>query len=680
MTDQRKLAAVMFTDIIGYTSLMSRDEQKALKILEQNRTLQKSLAGKHNGEFLKEMGDGTLLCFQSALDAVRCALAIQEGVKDEADLNLRIGIHLGDIVFRDGDVFGDGVNVASRIERLAEEGDICITEEVYKSVRSYPQIQTEFLREKRLKNVADPVKIYQIMTRSVEIGLSKTSLRITSRKTVLGISVLVIAVLAFIVYLLLPRIHQPAKGIDSLAVLPLENLSLDPEQEFFSDGMTDALITELSKITALKVISRTSVMRFKNTTQTLPEIARLLNVDAVVEGSVLKAQDQVRITAQLIEAREDQHLWADSYQRELKEILILQKEVARTIADQVMATLTPSEINHLSEVRTVDPAAHEAFLKGHYFADQISVASARRALGFFDHAISLDPGFAPAYAGKALAYVVIVSYNALPPKEGWTHVREWAQKALDIDPRNSDAVLMMADVKFLLEWDHKAAEAGYKRSIELNPNNARAYNWYAMFLFSLGRFSEASAMSEKSLELNPLAIGAYFNGVYVHAFSGCFREALGLAKRARELYPRHFNLNGIQGIIYLNSGRYEEAIPLLRSQLDGDLSPGMKDVARARLAYALVKKGEEGEAREILRYLSQRPDSHWVSPTFIAIIHGSLGQKDEAFAWLQKAVDARCSDLTHHALISPYLDPLRSDPRFKTILKQMKLEDLGDPR
>ena len=490
----------------------------------------------------------------------------------------------------------------------------------------------------------------------------------------IGLTIFVFVIVVGIGYMLLNRFQETTKVIDSLAVLPLENLSGDPDQEYFSDGMTEALITELSRIKALKVISRTSVMQFKNSQKPLPEIARQLNVDAVVEGSVLKAGDKVRITAQLIEAASDKHLWAESYQRDLNEILSLQKEVAKTIAGQIKATLTPSEKNRLDEEQSINPLAHEAYLKGHYFYDQTSVESGWKAIEFFDQAIQIEPEFAPAYAGKALAYDLIVSFNAMTPGEGWPLVREWAEKALNFDKTNSDAVLSIADVKFIYEWDWMEAEKDYQRSIELNPNNAEAYTWYAAFLSAMGRTEEALPLSQKSIELAPLSVGPYYTGIYISVETGLFEQAEVLMKKVKELFPRHPVSYGIEGGICIARGQYQEALKLYQLQLTTELSPGMKDLARTRIAYALARIGNKKASREMLESLINKSPDHYISSLRIALVYLALGEKDQTFSWLDRAYLERCDDLPIQIKTSFLFDEIRPDPRFQDLLRKMKLD------
>jgi TolB-like protein/Tfp pilus assembly protein PilF len=496
-----------------------------------------------------------------------------------------------------------------------------------------------------------------------------------SRKTLtIGLLVLMMIFIIVVGYILLNMSKGTARVIDSLAVLPLKNLSGDPNQEYFSDGMTEALITELSRIKALKVISRTSVMQFKNTRKSLPEIARQLKVTAVVEGSVLKAGDKVRITAQLIEAESDKHLWAESYERDLHDILSLQKEVAKTIAKQIKITLTPAEKDTLSKETSIDPIAHEAYLKGSHFLNQITIKGARKAIEYFDRVIEIEPEFAPAYTGKAKAYDLIAALGALPSKKGWLLVREWAEKALKIDKNNANAHMLIADVKYLFEWDWPGAEKAFQKSIELNPNNCTAYTWYAFFLSSMGRHREAVSMSQLALELAPLSIAPYPNGIWIYLFAGMDEQAEVLLDKFRELHPHHPLSVNLQAMIYLKKSRYREALQIFQSQLTKEMSPGLKDEVKANIAYIFARIGNIKKSREMLEYLIGRSRTHYVSPFQIALIYMALDENDGAFVWLEKAYNERCNELPQFLKTAPLLDKLRPDPRFQDLLKRMKLD------
>ncbi len=402
----------MFSDIVGYTAIMGRDEREGLRAVRDHRAHLRAVLPQFNGRLIGEVGDGTLSSFHSAVDAVNCARELQATLVEGPELRLRIGIHVGDVVFTDKTVLGDGVNIASRIHELAPPGGCCISERVYEEIRNKPEFHVQDLGEKHLKNVARPIRAYALTAADARgqlrsrFGLWTDADESKHRRLVMGVgAVLIIAIVGISTWKWiglssgwLPT-GARAPALRSIAVLPLENLSGDPAQEYFADGMTDELITDLAKISGLRVISRTSVMKFKGEhRERLPEIARALNVNTIVEGSVLRIGDKVRITAQLIDAPADKHLWAESYERDTRDVLTLQDEVASTIARQIDVALTQNEQARFASARPVNPQAYEAYLKGRfYMVGSFSGAGFTKAQEQFEQTTRLDPRFALAY-------------------------------------------------------------------------------------------------------------------------------------------------------------------------------------------------------------------------------------------------------------------------------------------
>ena len=398
---ERKLAAIMFTDIVGYTALMGESEEKGREVRKRHARRLRPLVDRYRGEWVQDVGDETLTWFQSAVDAVNCALAIQAALKDDPLLSIRIGIHLGDVVFEAGSIHGDGVNVAARVRPLAEPGGICVSGEVHRSIKNQTNIVTRSLGEQALKNVDRPVEVFAISGTAAASTPSARERPESGRRAPWAIAALV--VIAIGVGWWLDRAAPSRSSIASIAVLPLENLSGDPEQEYFSDGMTEALIDNLAKLRSLSVTSRTSVMQYKGARLPLPEIARSLGVDAVVEGTVLRVAGVVRITAQLIDARHDRHLWSASYERQLRDVLAIQADVARDIARQIGRELAPAGASSAS-APPVDPQAYEEFLKGMHFFAWTTPEGYKKAKLHLERAIEIAPDFAPAYAVLAAAY------------------------------------------------------------------------------------------------------------------------------------------------------------------------------------------------------------------------------------------------------------------------------------
>jgi len=456
--------------------------------------------------------------------------------------------------------------------------------------------------------------------------------------------------------------------IESIAVLPLENLSRDPEQEYFADGMTEALISDLAQIRALRVISRTSVMQYKGARKPLPEIARELNVDAVVAGSVQRAGDRVRITAQLIHAPTDRHLWAQSYERDLRDVLSLQDEVARAIASEIRVTLTPQEQAQLISARPVNPLAHESYLKGLYYMNKFTEEGVQRGLEYFQAAIDKDPAYAPAYVGVAGCHFRLGFFGSVPPKEGFEKSRAAVLKALEIDDTLAAAHAVLGFNKFILDLDWAGAEAEFKRALELNPNDAEAHANYRAYLVVVGRLEEALAENKRAEELDPLSLRVSVNVGWDYYYMRQYDRAVEKLKQTLEMdsnFPlTHYSL----GVVYVQKGMHEEAIAEYQKALS--IEKGGSPFVLGLLGHAYGVAGKRAEALKILKELKQQAKHRYVSSYHIALVYLGLGEEEQALAWLEKSREER-----HYWVlfiqVSPMLDPLRDDPRFQALLRRM---------
>ena len=462
----------------------------------------------------------------------------------------------------------------------------------------------------------------------------------------------------------------PEKPITSLAVLPFQNLSADPEQEYFSDGITEALISELSKIKALRVISRTSVMRFKKTDKSLPEIAARLSVDAVVQGSVQRVQDEVRVTAQLVRAAPEKHLWASTYTQSYRNILALESEVAQAIAREINVAVTPSEQERMARTRAVNPEAHEAYLKGKYFWAKSSPSDWYKSIQYFQQAIDKDSTYALAYAGMAEAYDNLGSMGIQHPREAWAKVKAYTEKALALDPALAEGVLLIADVKFCYDWDVKGAEADYKRALELDPNLALAHYWYGFYLTSQGIFKEGIAEMKRGLRLDPLSPAMMSSVAFGYELAGEYDSAFAYVQRAAEIDSGAGWIYNRQSSIYRRQGKYAEAIREAKKGVSRSITPCLVDLA---LAYAL--SGQTDKARESLSKLFEWIGDGYFSPTYIAEIYCALGDRERAFEYIEKAYQDRDASLVMPALAPPWCDFIKSDPRYKELMKKVGVEE-----
>ncbi len=461
----------------------------------------------------------------------------------------------------------------------------------------------------------------------------------------------------------------PLPKIESIAVLPLENLSGDKEQDYFADGMTEELITNLAKISALKVISRTSVMQFKGVKKPLPQIARELGVDGVIEGSVLREGDQMRISVQLIHAATDRHLWAESYQRDLRGVLALQSEVARAVASEVRVKVTPAERAHFERSRSVNPDAYEAYLRGRYYLDKRTEEGIKKALEYFQEAVHKDPTSALPYAGLADGYNFLAYFSILPPQQGRLEAKAAALKALEVDPSLAEAHTALARVMAEYDWDWRGAETEFQRAIRLNPSYAFADQYYGMYLSGMGRHLAAVAEGKRALELDPLSLpirdslGMRFYSA--RQYDNAIEQFRKVLEMDANYALAHLNLS----LAYMQKGMYDEG---RAEALQAIALSGVQAEALANLGYASGVLGKKNEAEKALRHLNRMASQRYVSPILLAEVYVGLRNKTQALAWLERAYQERALG-TFAQLGDPAWDLLRSDLRFQDLLRRMGL-------
>lgn len=680
--EQRKLAAIMFADMTGYTAMMQEDEAHA-KLLRnrQRQTLEKFIPA-YNGTIIQYFGDGTLSIFDSAADAVRCGIAIQIELQKEPKVKLRIGIHSGDVVYDKEGIYGDCVNLASRIESLSVPGAVLFSDKVYDEIKNQRDIKSASLGKFHLKNVKQPLEVYAAANDGMVIPsptyitgkLSQENFSLMSllkkRKVRLIALVVLAAFLTLSIALFYRTPGKSSSGIDSIAVLPLENISGNPDQEYFVAGMHETLITELSKISALKVISRTSTMQYKNTKKPLPQIAKELGVKALIEGSVIREGDQVRITVQLIDGRTDKHIWAKEFNQELKGILALYSDVAKQIAGEIKIKLTSLDKERLVTSPEVNTRAYELYLLGRHYWNQRTVQGYKQAIESYKKALELDTGYAPAYAALAEGYILLGEQGGMPQKEARLHADTAIRRALLLNGNLAEAHASKGIWELYNEWNWLEAEKSFKRAIELNPGYAITYQWYGRTLGFIGRYDEALALLEKAKELDPLSpvIAAYTGQVYL--FAKQYKKADEQLQQALKLFPNHPLIIHNIGELYLAQDHYAEAIAPLKQS--AEMSVSVHYQALLGYAYALANRKEE--ARSILKKLLNQSDSGLSSGFNLAVIYLALGDKEQALNQLEQGYEQR--DVWMKELKAwPWFDTLRNEPRYKNLIRRMNFPE-----
>jgi TolB-like protein/DNA-binding winged helix-turn-helix (wHTH) protein/Tfp pilus assembly protein PilF len=459
----------------------------------------------------------------------------------------------------------------------------------------------------------------------------------------------------------------PSSPVRSIAVLPLLNLTGDAAQDYFADGMTDALITDLAKIHALRVVSRNSIMQYKGNRKPMPQIARELNVDTVVEGAVTRSADRVRITAQLVEAAKDRHLWAETYERDLRDVLALQDEVARDIAEEVRGKLTPQEKLRLTSARAIDPAAYEAYLKGRYYSNKRTEEGIKKSIEYFQQAIEKDPSYPLGYAGLADAYVYLGVWDYVPPNEVAPKAKTAVLRALTIDDALPEGHATLGNVLLRFEWNWTFAEQEYRRAIELNPSLAAAHSYLGIEMSARGDFANGIAEIKRAHELDPLSLVEHYVLGNLFYQERQYDQAIEELRSALEMDRSAFFLHWSLGMNYAQIHMFKEAMDEAQAAV---VNSSGSPLTRAGLAHAYAVAGKQAQARKIVEQLKHESSRRYVPARELAVVYADLGEKDQAFQWLEKAYQERDRGLIW-LKTDPALDSLRSDPRYRDLLRRV---------
>jgi adenylate cyclase len=633
----------MFTDLSGFTQLAQADEPLALRLIDEQEALIRPLVEARRGRQVKSMGDGLLIELPNALDAVECAVEIQRRIHERNSepgahpLRLRIGLHLGDIQRRGTDIVGDSVNVASRIEPLAEPGGICLSEQVFAQVRNKTPYQLERLGTRTLQGVRDPVDVYRVV----------------------------------LPWMVTP---QPLGGAPTfrIAVLPLSNISPDASDEYFADGLTEELISVLSRIRGLRVIARTSVNQYKSSPKSVRQISSELSVGALLEGSVRRAGTHLRITLQLIDGLTEEHRWAETYNRELQDVFEIQAEVAERTAEALKLELVGTDREALHRAPTSSVEAYELYLRGVTAFQRVADEGWNRsgtdeAVKYFEAAIVKDPRSSAAHSGLANLLIAAMGEVYQRP-EVESRIRDLVQRGLELDPDSPEAHTARGNFALQVESDWVRSEEEFLRAIALNPSSSNAHAWYGILLRTLGRYDDAIRQFRLAAELNPLFRQLTYWQVRVYESAGDHLGALGVSTEALVRYPSNRLLHIQAGKALLGLGRVEEA----REQAvlaAGAVAEAGTAVQRAELLAGL---GDPSEALQLIRAWETEPTQFFLRMSFVAALRMALGDKDRAMDLLERDASEGEQSLWID-FRRPEFAPLRGEPRFVSLLTKMKL-------
>lgn len=641
MPQTRQLAAIMFTDIVGYTALMGRDEKKAFDFLTKNRELQKPIIEQYRGRWIKELGDGVMASFNNVSDAIHAAMLIQEKCSASGEFELRIGVHQGDVVFESDDVFGDAVNIAARIQATAAPGSIYISESVQLNISSLPHIDTRFVKKEVLKNVREPLNIYEVV---LPYGGTKDGA--------------------------LKVIPVPTTQEKSIAVLPFTNMSNDPEQEYFSDGIAEEIINSLTHIKDLKIAGRTSSAQFKGKQVDLREIGRKLGVANVLEGSIRKQGNRIRITAQLIEVQNGFHLWSEKYDRNMDDIFAIQDEIALAITKQLRITLFEKDREEIIHSATYSIEAYELVLKGRFHIGRRG-SSILTGLHYFEQAIAEDPQYALAYSGYAWANYLMAFYSFISGREVMEKVKQNAEKAVQLDDCVHEGYTALAFYYESFQWNWQEGNKNYLKAIALNPKFAQGNSLYGMahLAWVEGSFDEALKYCRIGIKTDPLSAIDHADLAWTLYTATKFEEGLSVARTGIELDANSFLSHRLAGLCLIALNRADEAVETFNHLMS---ISNRHQHALCGLIWAYCGNDNLSEAQKLMDELIKRGEKEYIGPTYAAISAAHLNQFELAFEFLELAFTDKDPILVQ-LKYGPFVPKaLRVDPRFEEMLNRMQ--------
>ncbi|MFC2124380.1 adenylate/guanylate cyclase domain-containing protein [Bacteroidota bacterium] len=722
MPEERKLAAIMFTDIAGYTALMGKDEDKAFEILKKNHNLHQALINKYTGTLIKELGDGTLISFPLASDAVRCAIEIQKEAKEQ-NIPLKIGIHEGEMVMAGEDVLGDGVNIASRLQEASKEGCITISGKVYSDIKNKAGIKTKYIGEKKLKNVDDPVKMYEVLCEE-EVKSPEEDKVVKSKSRILYyiIAGIIVVLVAVVIWQILPKgekdeVVEETVTVDvdkSIAVLPFDDLSAEGNNQYFCDGVMEGILNHLSKIKDLRVVSKTSVEQYRENLPPATQIGEELNVTYLLEASVFKSEDKIRVTVQLIEAAKDEHIWSEQYDRELEDIFEVMSDISQEVASEVKVVIAPDIKERIESIPTKNIEAYDLYLRGREYQTKYALNGNKSdlisAINLYQQSIVIDSTFAPAFSSLGMAiFSQTAAADYFEDYYGDT-LLYYANKAISLNPNLADGYLLKGQYFYFTGELDKVFDQ-LEKAIELNPNSGQAYGqlgwsycWGGQFVESIKSFKKALILSKGSPDYAQylLYIGMMYRDICdYNRYEATAKELLNYDPlRAYRVLAKMTYLTGrldeyqnyTDKICAIDSGRscYFE---LQRSYL---LKRDFHEALKYHLEWEKVRDNEDNGRKGYLLYNLNRKEeakglfekeielnnetirlnrnySLWGAKFFNAEVYAIIGEKEKAYQLLHEIEnEIFLGFMVWEMQVNPMFESLREDEEFKQIIQRQE--------
>ena len=693
-----EIGHVLFIDIVGYSQLLITLQSEQIETLRRivRGTEQFHLA-EAEGKLLRlPTGDGGALVFRTTPEApVLCALEIARELKKHPELRVRMGIHSGPVnaitdLNEQANIAGAGINIAQRVMDCGDAGHILLSKHVAEDLEHYPRWQP-YLHDLGQCEVKHGGLVSVVNFYTDEVGNPALPAKFKSAQPIitesqpkrsklvfaLAIGIGALAVIAVLAALFAPGIRrsnekrrEPAEGLPipakSIAVLPFDNLSRDPDNAYFCEGVQDEILTRLAKVADLKVIARTSTQKFKSAPENLSEIAKQLGVLNILKGSVQKANDQVRVNVQLINAMTETHLWADTYDRKLTDIFAVESEIAKAVAGALQAKLTGSEESSIAKAPTTNSEAYELYLRGRFFWNKRTGADLRKAIDYFNQAIAKDPNYALAYIGLADSYLLLPNYGNAPTQESITPARAALKKALELDDSSAEAHASTGLLN-LLELRLEPAVLELERAIQLKPNYATAHHWLMYCHLTLGHFDPAFLEAKRALELDPLSLIINADIAWTYFCARRFDDAERQARKTLEIGPEFFRAHYYLGQVLQLKGRLGDAISEYQRAFDLNSDP----YSLGLLGQAYARNGQKDEAQKVLMRLNEMAKSRYVAPYAIAFVYLGLGEKERAIDELERAYQSGDTNYLFLIKVDPLLDDLRGQPRFEALVQKI---------
>lgn len=634
----RQLAAILFADMTGYTALMQENEQLARTKRQRLKEVLEDTIARFHGKILQYYGDGSLSIFNSAIDSVHAAIEIQQQLQQHPKVDLRIGIHTGDVIIEEESIYGDGVNLASRIESLAVPGGVFVSEKVYDELRNQELIQTRDMGYYELKNIKQPVRVFAI---------ANSGIVVPGRNEVRG---------------------KTAAPVNKLAVLPFVNMSADPENEYFSDGITEELLNTLTRVDGLQVTSRTSAFAFKGRHDDIRDIAIQLNVDKILEGSVRKAGNRVRITAQLINAADGFHIWSETYDRKLDDIFEVQDEISGIIANKLKENLTGAQRPAIkSSVKNI--AAYTHYLKGLHFKNKITPGDTRKAIECFKQAIAIEPSYAEAHAMVAQCYCSLGTMGQMIPHTAFEIGHQYADKALELDVTIAEGHIAKAMAYLYYEWKWQQAYDALQKAIELNPSRVEAYDLLGFYYIAHNEKPQAVKVLEQAEQIDPLSPTIIRSLGMMYMFSERFDDAVRQAEKLLEMNPEMRSAIELKAWAIGMRGDWQTSLELFKEvhRLTGHPLKGLMGLGVAYARCGMMDKALECVHKLELRQ-QEEPDS--VVDGDLAAVWLGIGDIDKVFSYLNECIDKRLGPVACFIEYPPY-KVVKTDPRYNELKKKM---------